>query len=139
GGVARLFQLSEVTNDVLSIRLFHFLLSFVGIGFFLYLLTKNTSPLTSCALGLPFVTSWYVISGAVYLGTDGPSLSIALIGLCCAVELPTSALASGLSMLGLAAVRHICLPYAAGLHATNALYSGDRKHMFLFAIFAIPA
>jgi len=113
GVLARLFGVNEVANDSLGFRCVHFLLSGSGLVAFIHFLSRTVTLRTMVVLSLPLITSWYVVSGAIYFGTDGPGLSLVLILLTFAVVSCTrSASLSGLLFL-IAVTRHLFLPFAA--------------------------
>lgn len=116
--VARVFQVEAVGQNDLPVRLWHFLLS--GAAVFLYArwVALRDNGWRSVVLVIPLMSSWYVVSGAVSLGTDGPGLSAFVLGLSLLAAPRPAAVPSALAALLSVMVRHLYLP--ALLAATAA-------------------
>lgn len=135
---ARLLGIPQVGNGTAAVRLLHFLLCVPGLGA-LFVHLERRDGWRMILLALPITTSWYVTSASVFFGTDGPALTVVILSLLAAQMMPQRpALNAGLMMLT-AAVRHLALPFTAGLFAAPLLWSARPRALLAFAASLLPA
>lgn len=114
GAISSTFRLGIATNQTNIIRLFHFLISILGPSLLYRALFIRQALPVSFFLCLPVATSFYVLTGALYFGTDGPGYSVFLIALLAlsgpSINLPAASLWTAI----LAATRHLYFPGLIG-------------------------
>ncbi len=138
-GFGNLLGLSVIDNDSLLPRLLHFVVSLVGIVFLLRTLLAERRDVMTLALCLPLITSWYVLSGLLYFGTDGPGFSLLLLLLVALhSEFQTRWSASAYAM-ALAGMRHLYMPAIAGAYGVRFLFSMTVGNFIRNALIFLPA
>lgn len=125
--------IEQVDNASLVIRLAHFLLSSAGILAALLYISARTRFSGALLLGLPLVTSWYIVSGAIFFGTDGPGLSLALIALILLLNEKPVGLRHATAFLAVTATRHLMLPYVVGTALWKGFTAGKTRAALVLA------
>jgi hypothetical protein len=113
---------APVGNQSIVLRLIHFALSFAGLLAALMTIARRRGAGEALILSLPLISSWHVISGAIFFGTDGPGLSLTLIALLLLLQDGPIRPRHAIAFAAVAAVRHLMLPYVAGA----MLWKGSR-------------
>ncbi|WDF72862.1 hypothetical protein [Novosphingobium sp. KACC 22771] len=137
GVMGRLAGLTMVDNSTLVVRLVHFMISAAGLILLTSRLRCRLDAPMALLLALPLATCWYVISGAVYFGTDGPALTLVLIAL---LDWEKSRLpAQALLLLLVAGTRHLLLPFVGLLYGIRALAARSPATLIAVGMAAMPA
>ncbi len=108
------FDLGMVSNHTTPIRLLHFSISVLG-PYLLYrsIFTRQQAPI-AFLLSLPVATSFYILSGALYFGTDGPGFSLFLMAILCYSGSSINFYGASFWTLILSATRHLYFPGLVG-------------------------
>jgi hypothetical protein len=122
------------------LRTVHLFISTIGIPFFFIGLTRRTTLRNAILLTAPLVTSWYTVSGSVFLGTDGPALSILLLIVTYAGENTRSKVFLNTALVfALAGIRHIYLPFVLPIYILRGLKNGVSGFFYSVVILAPAA
>ena len=138
-GLADLLGLETFDNTALIPRLLHFAMSAAGLVFFMKYVEQSTSRTNALLLMLPTISSWYVLSGLIYFGTDGPGFSLLLMML---VALQTRALPGSyeaVTAFFLAAFRHLYMPAIAGAYGLRFLARPSLSLFIRFSLVFLPS
>ena len=114
GLTSAVFRLGVVTNRTASIRLLHFSMSILG-PYLLYrtIFARQRAPI-AFLLSLPVATSFYILTGALYFGTDGPGFSLFLIAILAFSGSSINLYGASFWTAILAATRHLYFPGLVG-------------------------
>ncbi len=115
--------LDHIDNASWAIRLVHFAISASGILAVLIYIAARNRRIDALILGVPLVTSWHILSGAIFFGTDGPGLSFSLLALLLLLTRRPTGLSHAAAFAAVAATRHMMLPYVIGASLWSALAS----------------
>lgn len=137
GVIGHLAGLATVDNSSLVVRLAHFIISAAGPLLLIRHLRRHADPAMALLLALPLTACWYVISGAVYFGTDGPALTLVLIALLGWER--SGLIAQAAQLLLIAGTRHLLLPFVGLLYGIRALATRSVTKILAVGIAALPA
>lgn len=114
GWIAILTGNGQVDNNDIIMRIIHLVFSFIGIFFLFLKVFQRCSISVATLMCLPLASSFYVLSGALYFGTDGPGFSLLLLSLIAMSSPIYRPFVIALVALGVAAIRHLYFPGTLG-------------------------
>ena len=126
---------TTIGNDSLGVRLGHWLLTVIGIALFTRRLPQLCGPINGFILAVPLVTSWHVLSGAIYYGTDGPMVTVLALTLVGGAAISTQAVIMVLAIM----VRHLVFPFVFFYHLAQPLADRSLSGIVRLCLATLPA